>query len=96
MRKYGKKDRNQPEIEKYLRAIGASVQDLSMVGGGCVDLLVGFRGKNYVFEIKDGELPASKRTLTADEARWHSLWRGQAYVVISSAQAINILMKDNA
>ena len=45
-------DMNQPEIVADLRGIGATVQHLHMVGKGCPDILVGFRGNNWLFEIK--------------------------------------------
>ena len=64
-------DANQKEIVNKLRAIGASIQDLSMVGKGCPDILVGFRCKNYLFEIKDGNKYASQRKLTDSEKEWH-------------------------
>lgn len=45
-------DANQRSIVADLRAIGATVEDLHEVGDGCPDIAVGFRGQNYLFEIK--------------------------------------------
>jgi len=45
-------DANQKVIVAALRAAGATVFDLSRVGGGCPDIAVGFRGKTYLMEIK--------------------------------------------
>lgn len=65
MRKYGKVDGNQAEIVRSLRHIGAVVQSLASVGGGCPDLLVGFRGQWYLIEVKQkGEW------LTDDQVEW--------------------------
>lgn len=61
-------DANQPDIVKALRKMGAFVQSLAAVGDGCPDLLVGFRGKTYLIEVKDGDKPPSKRALTPAEA----------------------------
>ncbi len=54
MRRAANVDRNQPEIVAALRAAGATVEYLHAVGGGCPDLLVGYRGANYVLEVKEG------------------------------------------
>ena len=52
-----------------------------MVGRGCPDLLVGYRGVNYLLEVKDGEKPKSAQKLTPDEDAWHFMWMGQVAVV---------------
>lgn len=76
-------DDNQEQLVKDLRKAGYSVQPLSSVGHGVPDLLVGYQGRNYLFEVKDGRKPASARKLTKDEERWHSTWRGQVVIVES-------------
>ena len=52
MRRAAKIDANQTEIVKALRQVGASVQSLASTGKGCPDLLVGFRGVNWLLEVK--------------------------------------------
>ena len=84
-------DRNQPAIVRDLRKIGASVQSLAAIGKGCPDLLVGWRGKNFTFEIKDSMQPPSKRRLTPDEKQWAQLWSGQVHVIHSAQEAIAIM-----
>lgn len=74
-------DENQPEIVRHFRRLGASVQTLHTVGGGCPDLLIGYRGKNGVVEIKNPNQPPSKRCLTKGEAEWHDGWRGSVVVI---------------
>ena len=81
-------DSNQPEIVQALRDIGATVQHLHEAGKGCPDILVGYHGYNWLFEIKDGDKPPSKRKLTADEKEWHATWRGQVSVIKSADEAI--------
>lgn len=81
MRRAAKIDRNQPEIVEVLRKVGASVQPIHVIGKGCPDILVGFRGVNYVFEIKDGALFPSERKLTSDEEDWFKKWNGDVRVV---------------
>lgn len=87
-------DANQADIAKALRRMGASVQHLHTVGNGCPDLLVGWRKRNHVFELKDGTLPPSRRELTPLEARWHLTWRGAPpLVVVSVEEALEVLAR---
>lgn len=91
MRKFGRKDSNQSKIERQLRAIGLTVQDLSPMGDGCPDLLVGFKGRNFLFEIKDPDQPPSQRKLTEFEQRWREVWKGQVHTVTSAEEIIDII-----
>lgn len=84
-------DANQPEVVKDLRAFGCSVQHLHTVGRGCPDILVGFRGKNWLFELKDPAKPPSRRRLTPDEEEWHRKWSGQVHVIHSAEEAMEIM-----
>ena len=93
MKRAAKVDTNQPEIVAALRAIGATVQHLHTVGKGCPDILVGYRGVNYLLEIKDGSKPPSKRRLTKDEAEWIGRWRGQVQVVKSVIEAVEVVTR---
>lgn len=80
---YGRLDDNQQDIVKALRKCCVSVQSLASVGKGCPDILVGFRGRNWLFEIKNPEQVPSKQRLTKDEELWHFGWRGRVHVVTS-------------
>jgi Holliday junction resolvase len=84
MRRAAKVDRNQPEIVKALRQVGACVQSLAAVGDGVPDLLVGFQGQTVLVEVKDGERPKSERQLTDDQIQWHAKWSGGRCVVVGS------------
>jgi hypothetical protein len=86
MRRACKVDRNQAEIVKALREAGASVKDLSKVGGGCPDLLVGYNEVNTLIEVKyeDGKL-------TPDQRVFHSQWLGKVHIVRTSQEAIRII-----
>jgi hypothetical protein len=83
VRRAAKVDANQSLITKALRSAGAFVQPLHTVGGGCPDLLVAYRGKWAVLEIKDGSKPPSQRKLTADELEWHGKASRHAPVFIA-------------
>jgi hypothetical protein len=84
-------DANQSLIVKQLRAIGATVQSLADLGKGVPDLLVGWRGQNWLMEIKDWKQPPSKRRLTPDEKKWHQSWNGQVHVVETFDEALKII-----
>ena len=81
-------DQNQPLIVQALRSVGASVQFLHTIGKGCPDLLVGFRGLNFVLEVKNPAQKPSDRRLTPDEERWHLTWSGQKAVVETIDEAL--------
>ena len=87
MRRAAKIDANQPAIVAALRRAGASVQPLHSVGGGCPDLMVGYRGLTYAIEVKDGAKPPSARKLTPDQIEWHAAWRGHVDVVTGVDEA---------
>jgi len=84
--KQHKKDGNHKEISDCLIALGATVQDLAPVGGGCPDILVGFGGVNYTMEIKE---PNGK--LTPAQWKWHDAWKGQKVIVESIDEVVEFL-----
>jgi hypothetical protein len=85
-------DANQNEIVKTLRQIpGVSVAITSALGNGFPDLVVGFRGRNFLLEIKDGQKKPSQQQLTPEEAAWHLQWRGKVSVVKNIDEAIRAL-----
>ena len=83
-----KADDNQREVVTALRSVGASVMHLHRVGMGCPDLCVGWKGVNYLLEVKDGSKPPSGQKLTPMQTEWHSAWNGQAVVVNSPEAAL--------
>ncbi len=87
-RRGGKPDANQPEIVAKLRDLpGVTVQILSAVGDGCPDLAVGYRGRTFLLEVKDGSKPPSAQALTDDQQVWHLDWRGHVAIVRSFEEA---------
>ena len=81
-----KRDCYHRELVGQLRNMGASVQDLSRVGYGCPDLLIGFHCSNLLMELKrpDGKL-------NPKQIRWQEIWKGQTVAVYSLKQAIDYL-----
>ncbi|MBI1924386.1 hypothetical protein HYR99_09060 [Candidatus Poribacteria bacterium] len=86
MRRDAKVDHNQREIVSALRQIGASVYPLHFAGNGCPDLLVGFRGKNFLMEVK-----TERGRLNADQRTFHASWRGHVAVVKSASEAVSVI-----
>jgi hypothetical protein len=84
-------DENQPKIVKVLRGVGATVLHLHTLGQGAPDICVGWRGRNYLMEIKDGAKPPSKRKLTADEVVFFDTWAGQVSVVNDENEALQLI-----
>lgn len=91
MRRAARTDANQNEIVQALRDVGATVAVTSMIGSGFPDIVAGYRGVNYLIEIKDGSKPPSKRRLTKDEQEFHDLWRGAVVVVNDIDEALKLI-----
>ena len=85
---FKKVDSNQTRVVKALRDLGATVQHLHAVGKGCPDIVVGYKNRNYLLEIKDGE-----KKLTPDQVIWHYDWKGQVAVVNSVQEAIDTIKR---
>lgn len=80
----GNPDRNQGALVESLRQIpGVTVAITSGVGGGFPDLVVGYRNRNFAFEIKDPAKPPSARKLTEQEESFHSAWTGQVGIALT-------------
>lgn len=74
-------DLNQSTIVRQLRQMGASVEVVSTQAHG-FDLVVGWRGSNYVVEVKQ---PGKKDELTDLERHRLNTWAG-LYIVIDSTE----------
>lgn len=86
-----KVDDNQRAVVAALRGVGATVMHLHRVGMGCPDLCVGWRGVNYLIEVKDGGKAPSAQKLTLMQEEWHGAWKGQAIVVNSPEAALEAI-----
>jgi hypothetical protein len=81
-----KVDSNQPEIVGAFRDMGASVLHLHAVGRGCPDLLIGWRGDNFLVEVKDGS------GLTNRQKRFHAEWMGRPVSIVTSVDDVLRIM----
>ncbi len=91
MRRAAKIDDNQKEIVKTFRAYGCSVKSLAAVGEGFPDLCIGYMGKNWLVEVKDGSKPPSKRALTPQQQMVHAMWDGTIYIVESVEDVMQLV-----
>lgn len=91
MRRAARVDDNHTETVEDLRKLGCSVLSLHAVGMGAPDICVGWRGNNYLFEIKNPEKPPSERKLNKMQVNWHGDWRGQVHVIHSAEEALEIM-----
>jgi rhamnose utilization protein RhaD (predicted bifunctional aldolase and dehydrogenase) len=82
-------DENQSQIFHTFIALGASVCNLSTVGRGCPDALIGYKGKTVLVEIKRD----SKAPYTEPQIKFMQEWRGGAISRIDSVDAAIRLIK---
>lgn len=76
-RRAAKRDANEPAIIKALRAVGATVAQVSEKG--FPDLVVGYRGATHLIEVK---MPG--KGLTPDQEKWIQEWRGSKVHVVET------------
>lgn len=76
-------DPNQKEIVAALRSAGASVDII----GDPVDLVVGYRGKNFLMEVKRD----AKARMQPSQVAFMSEWRGQVVRVNSINEALAVI-----
>lgn len=86
-----KRDANQADFILDMKAIGAPVVDLSSVGGGCGDVLVGWNFRNWLFELKDPNQPPSARKPRQSQLAFRASWRGQYDLVETSEAAMQLM-----
>ena len=77
-----KVDKNQKDVVKALRSMGATVVDLSAVGKGMTDLLVGFDGQTILLEVKSG----ADKKFTPQQIKFFAGWKGGPLHRVNSVQ----------
>jgi len=83
-----KVDNNQLEIVKVFKSLGATVLNLSGVGKGCPDLLIGYKGISVLVEIK-----SKTGKFTEPQLKFMEQWRGGAVNRIDSVDGAIRLIK---
>jgi len=86
-------DSNHAEIIKALRKIpNLSVFSTHEVGKGFPDIVIGYKGINYLIEIKDGKKSPSQRKLTDAELDFHLSWNGQIDTIKNLDELLQIIL----
>jgi hypothetical protein len=85
MRRAAKPDANQHALVEALKKIGAKCFYIKEP----VDLLVGYRGRNLLLEVKNRE---GKNRITKAQAEFLATWPGDVQVVWSVEEAISAVV----
>jgi len=86
MRRAARVDNSQSSIVSALRKIGATVYFI----GNPVDLLVGYRARNFLLECKTA---GSSYKGTPKQKTFLSEWKGQVRIVKTPEEAIDVVTK---
>ena len=86
MRRAARVDANHADIVQAFKQMGATVLDLSRVGGGCPDLLVGYRGANVLVEVKIAKGKKNKL-----QEKFFADWKGPCFEVRTVMEAFEII-----
>jgi hypothetical protein len=95
MRRAARRDANEGDIIKAMRAEGAYVKVIN--DEGLFDLLVAYTGPSgfqhtLLLEVKDGAKPPSARRLTPAELKFHDEWPlSNLFIIISAEHAVALL-----
>lgn len=84
-----KVDLIQKDVVNKLRSMGATVVDLSAVGKGMTDLLVGFDGQTILLEVKSG----ADKKFTPAQIKFFATWTGGMLARVNSVQEAEELLK---
>lgn len=88
MRHAVRKDLNQADVVQELRKVGATVRILHEP----LDLLVGFRGKNLLLEVKRPDKKGWRSERTRAQIKFMDTWRGQFAIVYTAQEAVDIVL----
>ena len=83
-----KVDNNQLDIVKAFRSMGATVLNLSAVGKGCPNLLIGYKNISVLVEVK-----SKTGKFTEPQLKFMEQWQGGAVNRIDSVDGAIRLIK---
>jgi hypothetical protein len=95
-RRAARQDSNHKQVLDALVGAGCVCTNTHMVGSGFPDICVGFRNDHghpriILIEVKDGSKVPSRQKLTEDEQSWWNHWPGDAYIVRSAREAVELV-----
>ena len=85
MRRAARTDASQQMIVEALKKIGANPVFI----GKPLDLLVGYRGRNILLEVKNAREGHKQGELTQAQEEFMASWPGEAHIVNSIEEAIS-------
>jgi len=87
-------DANHKSLINSIRQIPSiSVFSTHTLGKGFPDIVVGYKGINYLFEIKDSAKTPSQKKLTPDEVKFHCSWFGQVNIIETIEDVLRYINK---
>lgn len=92
MRYAARVDENHSGIVKHLEQIGMTVWSAASQGKGKPDLIVGWRGVNGLFEVKNPKRRGKQRQLRDTQKTFFELWKGQV-AKVETAEEIEAIMQ---
>ena len=85
--RFARVDANQTAIVSALRAAGATVQSLAVIGKGCPDILVASAsGEMFLLELKHGKGKTNEL-----QQKWHAAWNAPVHVVYGPEDALKAI-----
>jgi hypothetical protein len=93
-RRANRKDANHAAIARLLQQVGAHVIDAATTPNLGFDLLVAYRGRTYIIEIKDGSKPPCERQLTPNEQEQQAALERHGvkyHIVLSEDDALRVI-----
>ena len=88
MRRAARTDDNQHELVEALKKIGAKCYFI----GKPVDLLVGFRGRNLLLEVKRPDKRGQVSAFTKEQRDFISTWPGEVEIVYTIQEAVSAVV----
>lgn len=88
MRRAARTDHNQHELVEALKKIGAKCYFI----GKPVDLLVGFRGRNSLLEVKRPDKRGQPSAITQAQRNFIETWPGDVHIVYSIEEAVSAIV----
>ena len=88
MRGRAKKDGNHNEIVAALEMAGCSVLDISMLGQGKPDIIVGHANENFLVEIKNPNTAYGKKGFSKLQVAFADIWPGKVYLIRTVDEAL--------
>lgn len=88
MRRAARTDDNQHDLVEALKKIGAKCYYIKEP----VDLIVGFRGRNVLLEVKREDKRGRESAITKSQAEFIEGWPGEIHVVYTIDEAISAVV----